>query len=860
VQGLKKELEVVKEEKRRLEGQLEVDGTEWTVERQRMQKEYNDRMQIKEMELKEAKEAKHELQVQSKSTVSELEVVQAKLEEATRHNEELEVMRQSANGSHSELVERLAILEREKADLMKVNDASEEEVKCLKDKLDRKQNDFDTRLNEVQTENKELLTQNEEVIQQLQTDLDEAEYRLDDANRTMEVMQSPKSKEAMESTYSQEVEVLRTELKGMKQLLKQMNETNDDLESQLGQSKDENGTLMVQIQDLEVKIEEGKVPIAELESENTVIAAQLNDRTKELKKSQQQLEELAVENEQALTKLDEKENELLQAVDEMEGQSKELVEMESKLNSVTSEKESLLSENESLAMELNEVQDQVSQLQSQVGSLKDDLAKSQQQAESLSHQKNESDQKLHELSNQLQSLTTHLEVAQGTISSLEDKLRAKNEYCEQFETIEKKLICEKNVLNEIRRTLHNKVIQLTGNIRVYIRVRPLISSEQQLAATLATRPSSASGRPSSRGSIASASSSQQQQQQQEECFHFPGVADRKISGASKSPNYTSFSDLSKQTIELTEPHRDRGGLNPRRKKWKYGFDKVFNPVNDQADVWVGAEPLVQSAIDGHKVCMFAYGQTSSGKTHTMIGDSVNRGLIPRAVEKLFASKKEIERSFAGNVSVSIKVELLEIYNEDVFDLLDAEAGPKGQKIKIRLNSNEAVNNVVVEASSQDEVQGVLQLAQQRRCVKATKSNSESSRSHLLFTVRFELSSLTNEEMNRQGVLHIVDLAGSERLDKSGSQGTLLTEAKHINTSLSALSHVIQKLQEKSEHIPYRDSKLTYLLRDSLGGDSKTLCIVCCSPHQAHFNESLNSIRFAANASKVELKQGNKVDV
>eukprot|EP00985_Skeletonema_marinoi_P007822 scaffold3482_cov128-Skeletonema_marinoi.AAC.8 len=788
VQGLMRELEVVQGEKKRLEDQLEVDGTEWSVERQRLQKEYNERMQIKEMELKEAKEANQELQVQTRGTMGELEVVQAKLEESTRHNEELEQMRQSANGSHSELVERVAVLERVKADLMKVNDASEEEVKCLKDKLDRKQNDFDTRLNEVQTENKELLTQKEEVIQQLQTDLDEAEYRLDDANRTMEVMQSPKSKEAMESTYSQEVEVLRTELKGMKQLLKQVNETNDDLESQLGQSRDENGTLMVQIQDLEVKIEEVKVPVAELESENTVIVAQLNDRTKELKKSQQQLEELAVENEQALTKLDEKENELLQAVDEMEGQSKELVEMESKLNSVTSEKESLLSENESLAMELNEVQDQVSQLQSQVGSLKDDLANSQQQAESLSHQKNESDQKLHELSNQLQSLTTHLEVAQGTISSLEDKLRAKNEYCEQFETIEKKLICEKNVLNEIRRTLHNKVIQLTGNIRVYIRVRPLISSEQQLAATLATRPSSASGRPSSRGSIASASSSQQQQQQQEECFHFPGVADKKISGASKSPNYTSFSDLSKQTIELTEPHRDRGGLNPRRKKWKYGFDKVFNPVNDQADVWEGAEPLVQSAIDGHKVCMFAYGQTSSGKTHTMIGDSINRGLIPRAVEKLFASKKEFERSFAGNVSVSIKVELLEIYNEEVFDLLDAEAGPKGQKIKIRLNSNEAVNNVVVEASSQDEVQGVLQLAQQRRCVKATKSNSESSRSHLLFTVRFELSSLTNEEMNRQGVLHIVDLAGSERLDKSGSQGTLLTEAKHINTSLSALSH------------------------------------------------------------------------
>ncbi|KAL7449438.1 hypothetical protein ACHAWC_001498 [Mediolabrus comicus] len=573
-----------------------------------------------------------------------------------------------------------------------------------------------------------------------------------------------------------------------------------------------------------------------------VIAEQLNTATMELKENKQQLEDLAMENEQVVAKLDEREGELKQTMVQMEGQLKQLNDMELQLNNVMSEKETLLSENESLATELSDIQNQVSHLQSEVGSLKDDLAISQQRAEMLGSQKNESDEKLHELSNQLQSLTTLLESAQGTITTLEDKLRAKNEYCEQFESIERKLIHEKNVLNEMRRTLHNKVIQLTGNIRVYIRVRPLIPSEQQLtttssSSTVATtrrpssasggggRPSSASGRPSSRGgSIIS-------------------------------------SDLSKQTIELTEPHRDRGGLNPRRKKWKYGFDKVFNPVNDQADVWDGAEPLVQSAVDGHKVCMFAYGQTGSGKTHTMIGDSVNRGLIPRAVEKLFASKKEIEQSFQGDVSVSIKVELLEIYNEEVYDLLDAEAGPKGQKMKIKLNSNEAVNNIVVEASSQDEVQGVLQLAQQRRCVKATKSNSESSRSHLLFTVRFEVTSLTNDELlNRQGVLHIVDLAGSERLDKSGSQGTLLTEAKHINTSLSALSHVMQKLQDKSEHIPYRDSKLTYLLRDSLGGDSKTLCIVCCSPHQTHFNESLNSIRFAANASKVELKQGNKVDV
>ena len=243
----------------------------------------------------------------------------------------------------------------------------------------------------------------------------------------------------------------------------------------------------------------------------------------------------------------------------------------------------------------------------------------------------------------------------------------------------------------------------------------------------------------------------------------------------------------------------------------------------------------------------------------MIGDVHDRGLIPRAVEKLFAAKHEIESS-RGGAKVNITVELLEIYNEEVRDLLDDNAGPDGQLIKLKLNSNEAVGNVKVNARDEQEVAGILQLAQERRCVKATKSNAESSRSHLLFTIHFDVSS-PDGNVDRSGCLHIVDLAGSERLDKSGSHhGALLKEAKHINTSLSALALVVEKLQASEQHIPFRDSKLTYLLRNSLGGDSKTLAIVCCSPHQSHFNESLNSIRFAAKASKVELKESNKVDV
>ena len=246
----------------------------------------------------------------------------------------------------------------------------------------------------------------------------------------------------------------------------------------------------------------------------------------------------------------------------------------------------------------------------------------------------------------------------------------------------------------------------------------------------------------------------------------------------------------------------------------------------------------------------------------MFGVAGDRGLIPRAVAKLFEAKGEIERS--GEEQVNIHVSMLEIYNEEVRDLLGYNAGPDGKLIKLELRSNNAVGNVKVIAQDVQQVEVILKLAQERRCVKATKVNAESSRSHLLFTIHFDGSSTNNASASgRSGCLRIIDLAGSERLDKSGSHGALLTEAKHINTSLSALALVIEKLQAKknsdSEHIPYWDSKLTYLLRNSLEGDSKTLAIVCCSPHRMHFQESLNSIQFAEKVSKVELKKGNSKD-
>eukprot|EP00579_Thalassiosira_antarctica_P011874 CAMPEP_0201922158 /NCGR_PEP_ID=MMETSP0903-20130614/10260_1 /ASSEMBLY_ACC=CAM_ASM_000552 /TAXON_ID=420261 /ORGANISM="Thalassiosira antarctica, Strain CCMP982" /LENGTH=1269 /DNA_ID=CAMNT_0048459237 /DNA_START=92 /DNA_END=3901 /DNA_ORIENTATION=- len=870
-------------EKKRMEDELAMTKEEHAME---LQKVLTDGASIKKL-CGEMNDRYNDVQ-------AELESTQAKLTETIQSKEELDALRTSGDESREELLGRVAELQREEAEMttrlstvIATSESNENEIASL-------QSDVTTHL--------ATISNNENDIEQLESNLQKTTKDLEDANRKMNGMQSPRSRDAKEQGFNEEVDELESKMStiagektDLQEQLREKDEENQVIQRDLDEVQVQNEELQTQLTESNNFVEEAKTAAATMTSENDHLSQQVLTVNTKYDENERQLEEIAVENEQLLAKLESTEVELQQQIQEVgsAAQQREAI-LEAKCATVVVEKESL-------DMELRQAQSDNSELQARVSNLEEELTKSQQVTSTLQMEKEASDQKLTELSSQLQTLTNHLESAQATIAALESKLRAKDEYCEQFSSIEKKLIQEKRVLNDIRRDLHNRVIQLSGNIRVFVRVRPLIESERQLQVKqqqqqstsnnrrLTTNgPSSSSGRPSSRGSMApssggrpssrgsmmtsssshrSLSSTTQPHQGDEmtaECpFHFPSITDRNTNASSSA----SFNDLTKQTIELTEPYKDRGGLNPRRKKWKYGFDRVFHQDDRQDDVWEGAEPLVQSCVDGFHVCMFAYGQTGSGKTHTMIGDAQNRGLIPRAVEKLFAAKQEIEQSRGGEVSVDIRVELLEVYNEEVRDLLDDNAGPQGQLIKLKLSDNEAVGNVKVTARDEKEVEGILQLAQERRCVKATKSNAESSRSHLLFTIHFDVSSTSTRDDDsatiRSGCLHIVDLAGSERLDKSGSHGALLTEAKHINTSLSALALVIEKLQAKkssTEHIPYRDSRLTYLLRNSLGGDSKTLAIICCSPHQAHFNESLNSIRFAAKASKVELKESNKVDV
>ncbi|KAE8695991.1 dof zinc finger protein DOF5.7-like [Hibiscus syriacus] len=293
---------------------------------------------------------------------------------------------------------------------------------------------------------------------------------------------------------------------------------------------------------------------------------------------------------------------------------------------------------------------------------------------------------------------------------------------------------------------------------------------------------------------------------------------------------------------------DLGILTGASTKKTFKFDRVYTPKDNQVDVFADALPLVTSVLDGYNVCIFAYGQTGTGKTFTMEGTEQNRGVNYRTLKQLFQIAKERIDSFIYNISVSV----LEVYNEQIRDLLSTS--PTSKRLEIK-QSAEGFHHVpgIVQAQVENikEVWDVLQIGSNSRAVGSNNVNEHSSRSHCMLCVMVKSKNLMTGECTKSK-LWLVDLAGSERLAKTDAQGERLKEAQNINKSLSALGDVIYALATKSSHIPYRNSKLTHLLQDSLGGDSKTLMFVQISPSETDLNETLSSLNFATRVRGVEL--------
>lgn len=345
---------------------------------------------------------------------------------------------------------------------------------------------------------------------------------------------------------------------------------------------------------------------------------------------------------------------------------------------------------------------------------------------------------------------------------------------------------------EDRKRLHNLVLDLKGNIRVFVRVRPINSKEQT---------------------------------------HEPKG-------------------------EATVDYKDDQGIgiydsSHSRRKW-FEFDQVFTPTARQVVVFEEASPLATSVLDGYKVCIFAYGQTGSGKTHTMGGPPDDPGLNTRVLKELFAIREQRQSTHEITFCVSIT----EIYNEVIRDLL----APSAKKLDVKLNSDGTCEVPGLHAepvSTLADVMKCIDESAKNRATATTEMNDQSSRSHSIVTIKTTCAMKGSDTGTYLGKIHLIDLAGSENVGKSGVTGQGMKEAQNINKSLSSLGDVIQSLVAKNPHVPYRNSKLTMMLKDSLGGDSKTLMIVCISPAQFNVTETQSSLNFASRARNVELGKAKR---
>uniref|UniRef100_A0A8C8C2P2 Kinesin family member 4 n=1 Tax=Oncorhynchus tshawytscha TaxID=74940 RepID=A0A8C8C2P2_ONCTS len=302
----------------------------------------------------------------------------------------------------------------------------------------------------------------------------------------------------------------------------------------------------------------------------------------------------------------------------------------------------------------------------------------------------------------------------------------------------------------------------------------------------------------------------------------------------------------------------------------FTYDFVFDPTTEQEEVFNSAvSPLLCGLFKGYHATVLAYGQTGSGKTFSMGGTYTSAqeneptvGVIPRVVRMIFQ-----EREKHTDCEISLTVSYLEIYNEEILDLLCPSASKdKPSTINIREDPKEGIKIVGLterQVMSAHEMVGCLELGNSARTVGSTAMNAASSRSHAIFTITLEQRRGADKSDNVVSKLHLVDLAGSERQKKTKAEGDRLKEGISINRGLLSLGNVISALGDESKKgtgfVPYRDSKLTRLLQDSLGGNSHTLMIACISPADSNIEETINTLRYADRARKIKNKPVVNVD-
>jgi len=388
----------------------------------------------------------------------------------------------------------------------------------------------------------------------------------------------------------------------------------------------------------------------------------------------------------------------------------------------------------------------------------------------------------------------------GKMEGMEYELGRRQKKIDECEAEIQRLVNKGDWHEKERRRLHNEILELKGNIRVFCRMRPFLKNELKA------------------GEVSSA--------------------------------HISFDEADETKIVVNDSNSNTPAI-------PFKFDLVFKQDATQALIFDELSQLVQSALDGYSVCVFAYGQTGSGKTYTMEGpddyDDESMGMIPRSVKQIFDTAAKMATQ---GWTYEFKASMLEIYNETINDLLYEGKADKALKHEIKLlkeGSKEVyVTNLIVKAVSEPrDIRLLMDIAHKNRKSAATKCNERSSRSHFVCNIKIHShNSRTNE--NLYGSLDLVDLAGSERIKESGATGTTAKEAFKINGSLKVLGDVIEAIKKNQSHVPFRDSLLTKLLQNNLVGSSKTLMFVNISPRPEHANETVNSLRFATKANNTNI--------
>lgn len=652
-----------------------------------------------------------------------------------------------------------------------------------------------------------------------------------------------KSSQSEKESVSHKLETSLAEVQQMRQQVESLNQKLDDKGNELSMAlksfsemqsstHERTNQLVEDKARLERKCEEAKTQ----GDDSTRLAERLQ---REVEDAQKQLQTLGQENSsatEALSKLKEMEKLASSQMQEVEGKLTVEVQMRERLELREAEQRK---EHTAVCAQLLAVQaaNQKEKMEYERG-LQEKEASLKVEREAMAQEKLLEEQKCRELKegkvlleSEMRTMKEASEKHQGQTEQLEklcsisgeaDVLRTRLVSLEKQRSEEKdaneqrvKDLEEQVQKGEVtRRKMHNQIQELRGNVRVFVRARPFLPSD--------------------------------------------GIEEDQKDLTTVEPKADGSS------LQLVT-YGGKEGEDPTKvsKKEAFTFDKVFAPVSGQETVFEEVSEFVQSALDGFNVCLFSYGQTGSGKTHTMQGSGTGqmRGIIPRSMEKVFDYATHLK---GQGWEYTMEVSFLEIYNEDIRDLLGKKKSgdeKSDEKHQIKRDATgemiiTGLTRVGVNIGDSDKVEKIMELASRKRSVSATNMNAQSSRSHSVF-VLYLTAENAEQQTKLRGTLNLVDLAGSERLSRSKASGDRLKETQAINKSLSCLTDVFVAIGNKSSHVPFRNSKLTYLLQPALSGDGKTLMMVNISPTPASYFETLCSLRFARQVNQCELGKPKK---